>query len=119
MGKKGLRKSMLMSWSGGKDSALALHKLMRTRDNDVRGLVTTVTKDFDRISMHGVRRSLLHAQTASLGIPLEEVWIPKGASNQVYEEQMRAVLLRKKAQGVGEVAFGDIFLQDIRSYRES
>jgi uncharacterized protein (TIGR00290 family) len=107
-----------MSWSGGKDSALALHEVIKTGAYEVRALLTTVTADFDRISMHGVRRSLLHAQASSLGLPLEEVWIPKGASNETYEAQMRAALSKQREAGVEEVAFGDLFLRDIRDYRE-
>ncbi len=84
----------------------------------MRALLTTVTKDFDRISMHGVRRTLLHEQAASLGLPVEEVWIPKDASNDAYEVQMKAVLLKHRDEGIEEVAFGDLFLQDIRAYRE-
>jgi uncharacterized protein (TIGR00290 family) len=110
--------SILMSWSGGKDSSLALHKILNERSYDVKALVTTVTEEFDRVSMHGVRRTLLHAQASSLGLPLEEVWIPKGASNEAYEARMKVVLSKHKEQGVEQIAFGDLFLQDIRSYRE-
>ncbi len=106
------------SWSGGKDSSLALHKITRTGSYEVKALVTTVTEEYDRVSMHGVRRSLLHAQASSLGLPLEEVWIPKNASNEAYEARMKAVLLKHRDEGVEQVAFGDLFLQDIRSYRE-
>jgi uncharacterized protein (TIGR00290 family) len=107
-----------LSWSGGKDSALALQEIVRARRYRVKALLTTVTEEFDRISMHGVRRSLLSAQASSLGLPVEEVWIPKNSSNEVYEARMREVLTRYKDRGVEQVAFGDIFLQDIRSYRE-
>ncbi len=74
--------SILMSWSGGKDSSLVLHELEVSGDYDVKALLTTVTEDYDRISMHGVRRDLLHQQASSVGLPLEEVWIPKDASNE-------------------------------------
>jgi uncharacterized protein (TIGR00290 family) len=108
-----------MSWSGGKDSALALDKVRGMMDGyEVKALLTTVTTDFDRISMHGVRRTLLHAQASSLGLPLEEVRIPKDASNEVYEARMKAVLLKHRDKGVVDVVFGDLFLQDIRGYRE-
>ena len=113
-----MSKSILMSWSGGKDSSLALHKIRREGLYDVKALVTTVTEEFDRVSMHGVRRTLLHAQGSSLGLQLEEVWIPKDASNETYEERMRAALLKQKGEGIEQVAFGDLFLRDIRSYRE-
>lgn len=109
---------ILVSWSGGKDSALALREVIGTRKYDVKALLTTVTAEFDRISMHGVRQSLLHAQASSLGLPLEEIWIPKNSSNEIYEAQMKAVLTRYKDKGVEQVAFGDLFLQDVRSYRE-
>lgn len=107
-----------MSWSGGKDSALALQEIIRARRYSVKALLTTVTEEFDRISMHGVRRTLLSAQASSLGLPVEEVWIPKNSSNEVYEARMRELLTRYKDRGVEQVAFGDIFLQGIRSYRE-
>ena len=107
-----------MSWSGGKDSALALQEIIRARRYSVKALLTTVTEEFDRISMHGVRRSLLSAQASSLGLPVEEVWIPKNSSNEIYEARMREVLTRYKDRGIEQVALGDIFLQDIRSYRE-
>lgn len=114
-----MARRILMSWSGGKDSAMALHRLLETGEYEIAALVTTVTAEFDRVSMHGVRRALLHAQASALGLPLEEVWIPKGASNEAYEARMKEALLRKKATGVEEVAFGDLFLRDIRAYRES
>jgi uncharacterized protein (TIGR00290 family) len=110
---------LLLSWSGGKDSALALHELRRARRHRVAALLTTVTEGYDRISMHGVRRALLHAQAGSLGLPLEEVWIPRRASNLVYESRMRAALERYLALGVKGVAFGDLFLADVRAYRET
>jgi uncharacterized protein (TIGR00290 family) len=114
-----MAKGVLMAWSGGKDSALALGKVRAMDGYEVKALLTTVTADFDRISMHGVRRTLLHAQASSLGLPLEEVWIPKDASNEVYEAQMKAVLLKHRDdEGVVDVVFGDLFLQDIRGYRE-
>jgi uncharacterized protein (TIGR00290 family) len=113
-----MAKGILMSWSGGKDCALALGKVRGMDSYEVKALLTTVTADFDRISMHGVRRTLLHAQASSLGLPLEEVWIPKNASNEVYEAQMKAVLLKHRDKGVVDVVFGDLFLQDIRGYRE-
>ena len=107
---------LLLSWSGGKDSALALRELTGTRQ--VRALLTTVTAEFDRISIHGVRRTLLHRQASSLGLPLEEVWIPRDSSNEVYEAQMKRALMKYRDQGVEEFAFGDLFLQDVRRYRE-
>jgi uncharacterized protein (TIGR00290 family) len=113
-----MRNDILLSWSGGKDSSLALFELVRSKKYDVRALLTTVTEGYDRISMHGVRRSLLSAQALSVGFPLNEVWIPKSASNQAYDDRMKAVLTGYKKSGVGLVAFGDLFLQDIRWYRD-
>lgn len=107
-----------MSWSGGKDSALALYELQRAGQYRIAALVTTVTETYDRISMHGVRRVLLEQQCASIGAPLEPVFITNRATNDEYERQMRAVLEKYKGQGVQTVAFGDIFLADLRSYRE-
>jgi uncharacterized protein (TIGR00290 family) len=109
---------LLLSWSGGKDSALALQELNATGAREVKALLTTVTAEFYRISMHGVRRRLLQEQASSLGLPLEEVWIPSNSSNEVYETEMRKALMKYRDQGVEEVAFGDLFLQDIRRYRE-
>ncbi len=110
---------VLCSWSGGKDSAMALHDVLRRPEYEVVALLTTVTEDYDRISMHGVRRSLLKQQAESLGLPLEEVGISKRSSNEEYEEKMGAVLNRYKGTGITSVVFGDIFLEDLRQYREN
>lgn len=110
--------AVLLSWSGGKDSCLALHELRRTPGIAVAALLTTVTRDFDRVSMHGVRRVLLERQAASLGLPLHQVLIPKGATNDEYETQLGEALSAHRERGVGAVAFGDLFLEDIRSYRQ-
>jgi len=110
--------NVVLSWSGGKDSSLALHEIMKT-DANVKGLLTTITKDYDRISIHGVRRELLRQQAMSLGLHLYEVSIPKDASNEIYEKETESVLLRlKKSDAISSVVFGDLFLQDIREYRE-
>ncbi|MGQ0636012.1 MAG: hypothetical protein ACT4QC_15485 [Planctomycetaceae bacterium] len=109
---------VILCWSGGKDSALALHALRQGAQFDVVGLLTTMTRDYDRISMHGVRRDLLHRQAASVGVPLVEVWISQGAANAEYEAQMEVALLEYRGRGVRQVAFGDIFLEDLRAYRE-
>ncbi len=85
----------------------------------VAGLLTTVTEGYDRISMHGVRRSLLERQAAALGLPLDIVWIPQNATNQEYESRMEAALNQYRGLGVSTVAFGDLFLADIRAYREA
>lgn len=110
--------TVLMSWSGGKDSCVALHELRRSPNYRVAALLTTVTRDYDRISMHGVRRVLLERQAASLGLPLHEVFITKDATNQEYEAKMGEALALYRERGVGRVAFGDLFLEDIRAYRE-
>jgi uncharacterized protein (TIGR00290 family) len=109
---------VVLSWSGGKDSVLALHALGRTPGVRVEGLLTTITRDFDRISMHGVRRSLLEAQAASLGLPLWLNFISKGAGNAEYETSMAEAFTTFRARGIGTVAFGDLFLEDIRAYRD-
>ena len=109
---------VVFSWSGGKDSAMAMHELQREGRYQVAALLTTVTGDYDRISMHGVRRSLLEQQAAAVGLPLEEVILPKESSNEEYETQMAEVLTRYNEQGVHAVVFGDIFLEDLRKYRE-
>lgn len=109
---------ILMCWSGGKDSALSLHELQRRGEFQVVGLLTTMTSGFDRVSMHGVRRELLLRQAASLGLPLIEAWITPHAANPEYEQAMLAALHPYRERGVAKVAFGDIFLRDLRDYRE-
>jgi uncharacterized protein (TIGR00290 family) len=109
---------VLMSWSGGKDSCLALRELQRDPGLRVEALLTTVTRDYDRISMHGVRNELLQRQAEALGLPLHTVSIPKGASNADYEAEWARALARHHALGVRQVAFGDLFLEDIRTYRD-
>jgi len=109
---------VVLTWSGGKDSALALHYLKNTRQYQITNLLTTITKDYNRISMHGVRSILLDNQSEALGLPIEKVFISKNSSNKEYEIQIREKLLFYKRQGVSSVAFGDLFLEDIRKYRE-
>jgi len=109
---------VLFCWSGGKDSAMALHVLRQQGEVRVAGLLTTVTEGYERISMHGVRRALLLRQAAAIGLPLQEVRIPPQCVNPVYEARMRDALISQKEAGVRRVAFGDIFLQDLREYRE-
>jgi uncharacterized protein (TIGR00290 family) len=111
--------SVLVSWSGGKDSAIALYEILKSQKYQISALLTTVTEDFDRISMHGVRRILLERQVASLGFPLEKVFISKNASTEEYESNMEQVLAKYKDAGVTSVVFGDIFLEDLRKYREN
>lgn len=109
----------LLSWSSGKDSAFALGELRRDPSVDVRGLLTTVNATDERVAMHAVRRSLLAAQARAVGLPLLEVEIPSPCSNEQYEAAMRDALAGPLAQGVRSIAFGDLFLEDIRAYREA
>ncbi len=108
----------LLSWSGGKDSSLALYEVSKSGPYRISSLLTTVTRDFDRISMHGVRRRLLVEQARALRLPLIEVWIAKDAGNAEYEEQMTRALVKSHREGVRHVIFGDLFLEDVRRYRE-
>ncbi len=122
---------VLFCWSGGKDSAIALHTLLQQKQFRIAALLTTVTEGRvpgfvlanpesteDRIAMHGVRRELLQRQVASLRLPLHEVFIPPQCVNPIYEARMEQALRIHYDQGVRKVAFGDIFLEDLRAYRE-
>ena len=104
------------SWSSGKDSAWALH--VSRGSVEVVGLITTVTETFDRVAMHGVRRELLEAQAERLGLPLHVVEIPSPCSNEIYEARMGAAIARARGDGIEAMVFGDLFLADIREYRE-
>lgn len=108
---------VVLGWSGGKDSSLALWQLQRD-GIPVRGLLTTVTETFGRVSMHGVREELLDAQSAAVGLPVTKVKIPFPCPNEVYERRMGAVVGELLAAGVDAFAFGDLFLEDVRAYRE-
>jgi uncharacterized protein (TIGR00290 family) len=107
-----------MSWSSGKDSALALHRLRATGDVDVVGLLTTVNSTADRVAMHAVRRSLLEAQADTLGLPLHVVELPWPCPNDIYEQRMAAAVVAARESGVEFMGFGDLFLEDIRTYRQ-
>jgi len=109
---------ILISWSGGKDSCLALYELQRAQNYRVAALLTTVTRDYDRISMHGVRRVLLEQQAAALGLPLHQIFITKDATNQEYEARMAEAFAHYRAQGIDSIVFGDLFLEEIRAYRD-
>jgi len=109
---------VVLLWSGGKDSALTLHALRRAGEYAVAALLTTVTEGYDRVSMHGVRRLLLERQALSLGLPLRQVPIPKHCSNAVYASRMASAYEELKEMGLSIVASGDIFLEDVRRYRE-
>jgi len=113
-----MREKVITAWSGGKDSALALYEVLNSGSYEVLELLTTVAKDYDRISIHGVRRVLLEQQAKALRIPLEEMFITKGASDAEYEGELLKTLTRHRDNGVLSVVFGDIFLEDVRKYRE-
>jgi uncharacterized protein (TIGR00290 family) len=113
-----MKEKVMLAWSGGKDSALALYEILQNENYEVAALLTTVTSDYDRISMHGVRRSLLEMQAESLGLALEKVFITAKTSNEQYEAAMRELLTKYKNAGVSTVVFGDIFLEDLKKYRE-
>lgn len=113
------RTKVLISWSGGKDSARALHEIQLAGNFEVVGLLTTVAQEYDRVSHHGVRASLMQAQAEALGLPLEIVFIPATCSHEDYEATMGAKMRDIKARGVESVVFGDIFLEDLRRHRES
>ena len=112
------RDRILLAWSSGKDSAFSLHVLRRMEDVEVIGLLTTVNEAHDRVAMHAVRRTLLEAQAQAAGLPLAIVAIPHACPNDVYEAAMGRALEEAKARGIRGVAFGDLFLEDIRRYRE-
>jgi len=108
----------LIAWSSGKDCAWALHEARRSGDYDIVGALTTVTDSFQRVSMHGVREELLVAQLAAAALPSITVRIPYPCPNDIYERAMAAALARAEADGVTHVIFGDLFLADLRAYRE-
>lgn len=113
---------VLLAWSGGKDSTLALERLLGDERYRVAGLVTTVTATYERIAIHGVRRSILHRQAEMLRLPLIEAGIPPQASNDIYESAFASALDRAREvthSDVDHIAFGDLFLEDVRHYREA
>jgi uncharacterized protein (TIGR00290 family) len=112
------RPKALISWSSGKDSAFALHEIRRTGEFDVVGALTTVTDTFARVSIHGVRQGILHAQLDAAGLPPRIVPIPYPCPNEIYEARMGEAVAKAVADGVTHMIFGDLFLEDIRAYRE-
>jgi uncharacterized protein (TIGR00290 family) len=114
-----MKEKVLVSWSGGKDSALALYEVLKNQEFEIAALLTTVTKNYDRISMHGVRRTLLEHQADALGMPLEKVLISIDTTDEAYEAKMRRVLRQYLRLGVASIVMGDIFLEDLRAYREA
>ncbi len=109
---------IVLSWSSGKDSAWALSALRARRAGEVVGLLSTINADADRVAMHAVRRELLEAQARATGLPLRTVLLPEACSNEEYEARMGEAVLRERARGVTAFAFGDLFLEDVRRYRE-
>ncbi len=109
----------LIAWSSGKDSAWALHETRQSGEHEIVGALTTVTENFGRVSMHGVREELLLAQCQAAGLAPKIVPIPFPCPNDVYEARMAAALAQAKAEGVTQVIFGDLFLEDVRGYREA
>jgi len=118
-----MRTPVVMSWSGGKDSVMALDELLGASECEIVELMATVSEEYRRVSHHGVREELLDAQAAAIGIPLHKVYLPSGqgggCSNEVYEAIMNRVMDGYKARGVSTVAFGDLFLEDLRAWREA
>jgi uncharacterized protein (TIGR00290 family) len=112
------RPKALIAWSSGKDSAWALHEMRRSGEVEIVGALTTVTSAFGRVSIHGLREELLLAQLEACGLPPTIVRIPYPCPNEVYEREMAAAMAQAKAQGISHVIFGDLFLQDVRAYRE-
>lgn len=107
-----------ISWSCGKDSCFALMQSLTNPKIEVCGLLTTVTEDFERVSMHGVRQKLLEMQSKALGISLHIVQIPKNCTSEIYENKMRKLMSKAAKENISSIIFGDLFLEDIRSYRE-
>ena len=108
---------VLLSWSSGKDAAWTLHQLRKRNDLEVVGLLTSFNESNDRVAMHAVRRALVEAQAVAIGLPLIAVGLPDPCSNVIYEERMRGAIVAARASGVTHMAFGDLFLEDVRDYR--
>lgn len=116
-----MSRPLLLSWSGGKDAAWALHTLRGRDDVQVVGLVTTLTEGYERIAMQGIRHALLRAQSEACGLPVIEAWMPRRADNATYRASFADALARARERwpGLSDIAFGDLFLQDIRAWREA
>ncbi len=112
------RTKIWLSWSSGKDSAWALHELRASPDFEVTALLTTINRKAGRVAMHAVREELLETQAAAAGLPLVKVPIPSPCSNAEYEQAMGAAMAQARAEGIFHIAFGDLFLEDVRQYRE-
>lgn len=111
-------KQAVLFWSGGKDSAMALYKAIQDPEIRVKALITTLNTEFKRISMHGIREELLDRQAAETGIPLRKMWVPNEPTNASYEKVLLETYQQLKEEGIDTVIFGDIFLEDLRWYRE-
>ena len=114
-----MRPRAWMSWSSGKDSAFALHVAQSCNDYEVVGLITSVTVEYDRVAMHGSRAELLDRQCLALGLPCHQVRLPTPCTNEIYKEKMEVSMRAAMDQGVSHVIFGDLFLADLREYREA
>lgn len=112
------KRNAWLSWSSGKDSAWSLHVMRRRGDVEITALLTTVNRTYRRVAMHAVRESVLDAQAAAAGLPLVKVEIPPSCSNEVYEQAMADAMIKARDEGITHVVFGDLFLEDIREYRE-
>jgi len=112
-----MKEKVVVGWSGGKDSALALYEVLKS-GMEVLELLTTVTQEYDRISIHGVRTVLLEQQAEALGLSLEKMLLPKGAADKDYEKELLTILRSHRNRGVLSVVFGDIFLADVKRYRD-
>jgi uncharacterized protein (TIGR00290 family) len=113
-----VKEKIIICWSGGKDSALALNRLRQENRYEIVSLLTTCNEHFQRVSMHGVRLELLDAQAEAIGLPLEKIFVSQRSSNEEYQRKMSACLLAQKARGVSACAFGDIFLEDLKRWRD-
>ena len=113
-----MKEKIVFCWSGGKDSALALNRLLRDERYEVVSLLTTCNEHYQRVSMHGVRLELLDAQAAAIGLPLEKIFVSQRGSNEEYQRKMGACLRAHQARGVTACAFGDIFLEDLKLWRD-
>ncbi len=112
-------KRVVLAWSGGKDSAMALYEIQSSQEYEIAALLTTITEDYDRASMHGVPRVLIEQQAESIGLPLHEMFIPRDCSHEEYETRMNDTLLQFKQDGISLAVFGDVFLQWVKEYREN
>lgn len=113
-----MKERLIVSWSGGKDSTAALYQILQSSEYEVISLITSITDAYQRISIHGVRKDLLEMQAESLGIGLKEIYISENATNTEYESSLESALLHFRRIGISNVLFGDIFLEDVKKYRD-